>query len=416
MLFYDATADTLNVIDTNPFRVVVQQVLMDDDGQVFWIEWAGLAAENAFMHHYKVGIEQAESNFISSLDQGFELDEQFLIGSGYVNFEDESRSLLIYDFPSTALTNFEVDGFNFVEAGAIEGSTLALIASQWDEEEYEYINPQVFLKTSCDATPHIVGHTSDLNVITGRSVLLSVEAKSDQAITYQWYQGEVGDTTVPLGENSASFTTPPITAVSQFWVRASNTHGWEDSTTIVLTPGNTAELVTNGGFEIEGVYASVPLNWGDWGTRRCNQPDKPAPVHNGECAVRLKQTAAQTAFSSQMLPINSLIAGDTLIFSAWIQGKNISSTASAKLRIRYSDATPKAKVKLAPNLGNYAYTQFTGAPLTIGGAVSDAQIRFQFKQGQGGVMWIDDVSVIQSPGTAAKLLSLPESSGSGRGK
>ena len=48
-------------------------------------------------------------------------------------------------------------------------------------------------------------------------------AERSGPFTYQWYEGTSGTTTTPVGTNSASFTTPALTATKSYWVRVTST-------------------------------------------------------------------------------------------------------------------------------------------------------------------------------------------------
>ena len=52
--------------------------------------------------------------------------------------------------------------------------------------------------------------------------------------TYAWFEGELNDTSHPVGTNSSSFTTPPITTTKNYWVRVSNTCGNVTATASVI--------------------------------------------------------------------------------------------------------------------------------------------------------------------------------------
>lgn len=66
---------------------------------------------------------------------------------------------------------------------------------------------------------------------------LSVTVTGDTPRTFQWYEGSTGDTTTPVGTNSSSFTTPPVTTARSYWVRVSNNcPSSADSATITVTP------------------------------------------------------------------------------------------------------------------------------------------------------------------------------------
>lgn len=51
-------------------------------------------------------------------------------------------------------------------------------------------------------------------------------------MTYQWYIGESGTTTQPIdGATRATYTTPPLTTTTSFWVRLAHSTGATDSET-----------------------------------------------------------------------------------------------------------------------------------------------------------------------------------------
>ncbi len=63
---------------------------------------------------------------------------------------------------------------------------------------------------------------------------LSVTA-TGTSLTYQWYRGNQGDTTNPIGGATSATTTVNPTATTSYWVRVSNSCGHADSSTITIT-------------------------------------------------------------------------------------------------------------------------------------------------------------------------------------
>ena len=57
-------------------------------------------------------------------------------------------------------------------------------------------------------------------VMSGSTTTLT--ASGSEAPVYHWYQGEAGDTSHPFGGNTATVTTPAITAETKFWVMVSS--------------------------------------------------------------------------------------------------------------------------------------------------------------------------------------------------
>ena len=83
--------------------------------------------------------------------------------------------------------------------------------------------------------PAVATNPQEASINAGQSAQLSVSA-TGSSLTYQWYQGNAGDTSHPLnGATSADFTTPPLNTTTRFWVRVSNPGGSADSTAATVT-------------------------------------------------------------------------------------------------------------------------------------------------------------------------------------
>jgi hypothetical protein len=59
----------------------------------------------------------------------------------------------------------------------------------------------------------------------GTATLTATVAGGNGTFTYAWFEGSPSDTSHPVGSNSPTFTTPPITALKSYWVKVSNTCG-----------------------------------------------------------------------------------------------------------------------------------------------------------------------------------------------
>ena len=71
--------------------------------------------------------------------------------------------------------------------------------------------------------PTIVTQPSNQTIAYGQSATLSVTATGTPPLSYQWYQGQSGDTSAPIaGATSSSYTTPTQTAATSYWVAVSN--------------------------------------------------------------------------------------------------------------------------------------------------------------------------------------------------
>jgi Ig-like domain CHU_C associated len=83
-----------------------------------------------------------------------------------------------------------------------------------------------------------------------------VVATAAPSPTYQWYEGQSGDTSIPIGgATSASYITPQLTVNTSYWVQVSNGVGAAaNSATATITINLTCTLV------VQGAGAPAPSN------------------------------------------------------------------------------------------------------------------------------------------------------------
>jgi YD repeat-containing protein len=110
------------------------------------------------------------------------------------------------------------------------------------------------------AAPTITTQPADATVSSGGSTQVSVVA-SGTTPSYQWYQGQTGVTTNPVGTNQNYFNTPALTTTTQYWVRVSNTAGTVDSRTATVTVSVPPPVPTslNATFQAP---STIQLTWG----------------------------------------------------------------------------------------------------------------------------------------------------------
>ncbi len=82
--------------------------------------------------------------------------------------------------------------------------------------------------------PSIITQPQSVTIASGQTAGLSVSASGTLPISFQWYQGPSGDTSHPAGGDQSSFTTPPLTATTSYWVRLSSGCGQRDSMTATV--------------------------------------------------------------------------------------------------------------------------------------------------------------------------------------
>ncbi|MBI2841127.1 MAG: M6 family metalloprotease domain-containing protein [Acidobacteria bacterium] len=92
----------------------------------------------------------------------------------------------------------------------------------------------ITVSSACVA-PSVTTQPRSQSVTSGQAVTLAVAATGTAPLSYQWYQGSSGDTAVPVGTDSNAYTTPPLVAPANYWVRITNACGATNSDTALIT-------------------------------------------------------------------------------------------------------------------------------------------------------------------------------------
>ncbi|MFV9503854.1 MAG: ExeM/NucH family extracellular endonuclease [Oscillochloridaceae bacterium umkhey_bin13] len=94
--------------------------------------------------------------------------------------------------------------------------------------------------------PTIIDQPQSIGILVGQTTTLTVTAEGSAPLSYQWYRGETGDTSNPVGTDSPTFTTATLTETTSYWVRVSNAVGSDDSATatVTVTPTPVAPSIT----------------------------------------------------------------------------------------------------------------------------------------------------------------------------
>jgi hypothetical protein len=95
-----------------------------------------------------------------------------------------------------------------------------------NEEIIVLVGSRILLSVlSEEPAPAILQDPASQTVEVGSTVTLSVDALGD-VLSYQWYQGERGDTSNPIaGANQATFETPSVNVETAYWVSVTGSSG-----------------------------------------------------------------------------------------------------------------------------------------------------------------------------------------------
>lgn len=134
------------------------------------------------------------------------------------------------------------------------------------------------------------------NVAPNRSSTLSITAIGSGTLSYQWYSGLSGDTSQPMaGSGSASFTTPPLSISSNYWVRVSSASGTADSHTarigVLAAPTITSQPMLAGRLPSGGVRltaaGSATTSSYQWYFSNAETKPRPVPGATGPTLLTL---------------------------------------------------------------------------------------------------------------------------------
>ncbi|MBC8099834.1 MAG: hypothetical protein H7Y11_10355, partial [Armatimonadetes bacterium] len=173
--------------------------------------------------------------------------------------------------------------------------------------------------------------------------------------------------------------------------------------TATATPG--VELLSNTGFdELNAENKPVTAPWTLGATNvgdkvKCNKAGKPEVALSGTCAFRFKGSVGEASSVTQPVSsITTISTGDTLTLSFFANAE-AAPVAKAKLRVKYSDTTPKGKVNIDLTITT-GYTPFSQSYTVVGDAIASVKVKFS-NSSTAGKFYIDDVSLLLVEGAAA---------------
>jgi len=200
------------------------------------------------------------------------------------------------------------------------------------------------------AAPTINTHPQGTTLASGQNTTLSVTA-TGTALTYQWYQGNSGNTASPIsGATSASFTTPNLVATTSYWVRVSNPGGSADSNTATVNIGNT------GSFTISP--ATVSAAEGDSGAQNLTFTVSRSGGSTGNVGVSYATVGGTATAGSDFVAVSSTLT--------WLSGDTTNRTFTVTLN---GDTTGEADesftVALSAPTGGATLANPSSATVTI---------------------------------------------------
>jgi hypothetical protein len=224
----------------------------------------------------------------------------------------------------------------------------------------------------CSA-PTITNTSGAGTVTSGTTRNLSVTATGTAPFTYQWYRGNSGDTSTPVGTNSSSYNTPPITAQTTFWVRVTNSCGTADSNNITINVQSetctAVAITTQPQSQNVAPNASVTLTVAVSGTApftyqwyRGTLGDTSTPVGSNSFSYTTPPLTSSTSF--------------------WVRASNGCGTAnSTQANLTVSTVCVPASIVSSPTAVTVALGDGATLNVTVAG---DAPFSYQWYQGESG--------------------------------
>jgi formylglycine-generating enzyme required for sulfatase activity len=182
--------------------------------------------------------------------------------------------------------------------------------------------------------PSVTTEPASTTISSGQTATLAVTASGTAPLAYQWYQGEEGTTTTPVGTNSALFTTPALTVTTSYWVRVSNTEGSVNSSVATVTVATQPTITTQ--------PASTKIISGQTATLTVGASNTTPLMYQWyQGAVGTTVTPVGTSSASFTTPI---LTGNT---TYWVRVSNPVGSANSSLAIVTVTSPPTAPTGLS---------------------------------------------------------------------
>jgi hypothetical protein len=138
-------------------------------------------------------------------------------------------------------------GYSGTATPALSGHTFTPPYRSYSAVTSEQIDQDYTATAVVDKTPTINQQPQSANIGFGQTAVLAVTADSMSPLSYQWFQGESGDTSNPIiGAISENYTTPALTLNTSYWVLVSNDFGSVNSSTAIITISGNGQVIAWG--------------------------------------------------------------------------------------------------------------------------------------------------------------------------
>jgi len=160
----------------------------------------------------------------------------FTIGDDWVDGDYELFTVQIYDLQGRYVTYRTDDqSVNFYPA----------YSPYPDSHPFNLAALNFQVTGAASGWPFIITQPQSATVQPGDSPQLTVTIGGPPVpARYQWYVGQSGDTSNPIGSNSAVLNLSPLSATTSYWVRMTDTAGSVDSKAATITLGHQGNMPT----------------------------------------------------------------------------------------------------------------------------------------------------------------------------
>lgn len=211
---------------------------------------------------------------------------------------------------------------------------------------------------------------SSVTINSGQTTTLTVVAAGATPLTYKWYRGNSGSTATPVGSNSASFTTPTLTANTSYWVRVSNADNpsGADSSTATVTVRQPAAITAH--------PQSVTINSGETATMSVTATGT-APLTYQWYQGSSGNTASPVGTNSSTFTSPALTAAT----SYWVKVTNTANPTGANSNTATVSLTQPAAITTHPQPKSIDYNTTATLNVTASGT---SPLTYQWYQGASG--------------------------------